>query len=136
MTTQTQPDVAGLISWSITSLTIAEPPGSVDPSTIVPAGNDFDLKVQFDGSGATWNSHEGLAQPFTVNFYAEGLGLVPPDVDFGSQTGNLGAGPYNVSKTITGGVPTPGVYRVACTVSLDNYPEVAGFSDDLMIRVT
>jgi hypothetical protein len=136
MTTQTQPDVLGLITWDIASLTIAEPPGTVEPSTIVPAGNDFDLRVQFDGSGATWFSHEAGAQPFTVNFYAEGLGAGAAEIDFGNQTGNLGAGPYNVTKTISGGISTPGVYRVACTVSLDAYPEVAGFSDDLMIRVT
>jgi hypothetical protein len=136
MSTQTQPDVTGLITWGITSLTISEPPGSVEPSTIVPAGNDFDLKVQFDGSGATWVSHENGAQPFTVNFYAEGLGANALEIDFGNQTGNLGAGPYDVTKTISGGISIPGVYRVACTVSLDNYPEVAGFSDDLLIRIT
>ena len=127
----------GQPSWfSISALEVFEPVGALDPTNIVPINGLFDLKATFDGAHWTWDGMENDGVQYEVSFYAEGLGASALELDLGTETGNLaaGGGPYEVTKSNLS-INTSGLYRIACTVIFDGWPQVAGFKEDLLLQV-
>jgi len=83
-----------------------------------------------------WVTLQGNTEPYTVEYYAEGLGVAAGDVDLGTAKGNLtAADTYTQDHVVTGGIAQPGVYKVACVVTFDNVPGVVGYYDDLIVQV-
>lgn len=121
-----QPTLPGWLEFDVTAVTASD--------IIIQVGALFDVSVEFDGSGWIWGGMEAAGEPYTATFYMEGIGAAAPEVDLGTATGNLGAGPY--TATLTGiSVATAGVYRLACMVQLDNYQVVTGFIEGLLVQV-
>lgn len=129
--------MSGQPAWfDVSALEVLEPVGSEEPTNIVPVDGSFDLKVTFDGNGWTWSGMEHDGVEYQVAFYAEGRGVHAPDIDFGTETGNLtsGGGPYEVTKSSLS-IDTGGLYKIACTVIFDGWPEVAGYIENILLQV-
>ena len=128
----------GTVNWNITRLYVEETaPGAVAPAEILPPGNPFDLKVDFDGSGAAWTALEMLLAAYTVKFYAEriGAGPSPSEHDLGTVPGALGTGPYTASQTVAANTLTEGVYRIGCLIEIVPGSGVVGFEEGLVISI-
>ena len=126
------------LSWTISNFRVEETAaGAATPAEILPPNTSFDLKVDFDGSGAGWNALEIAGASFTVKFYAEGIGAAANEIDFGSAAGNLsaGGGPYTGAFTVAAGITTEGVYRLGCLIEVSPGSGVVGFEENLLISV-
>jgi hypothetical protein len=133
MTTQ-----GGATNWSIDQFYVVETAaGAEAPAEIIPVSTDFDVKVDFSGVGGGWAALEIAGAEYTVDFYAEGIGLAAPEIDLGHESGNLAVGgaPYTVTHTVAGGLATPGVYRLACLIEISPHSGVVGFEENLLISV-
>jgi len=120
-----QPNFPGWVVFDVSALDSSD--------IIVDVGTSFNLKATFDGSGVIWNGYEISTEPYTVNFYAERIGTGA--MNLGSVGGNLsaGGGPYTATLPTT--INTPGLYRIGCTVTLDNHLYIAGFQEGLLQQV-
>lgn len=126
----------GAVNWNVTQFYVVETaPGAVAPAEILPLGTSFDVRVDFDGSGAAWTALEMTAAPYTVKFYAESIGLAATEIDLGTVPGNLGVGPYTASLTVGTGIPNEGVYRLGCLIEIVPGSGVVGFDEGLVISV-
>jgi hypothetical protein len=137
-----QPDLgAATLQWDVTKLEIAEL--GQPPANIVPAGGAFTLTVTFRGVGFNWNMMEGMGTAYRAHFYAEGLGLAATEADLGASPAGtaLGppappGGPYLAQLALAGGGGlVAGTYRISCVVDFPAFPQVNGFSDELIIQV-
>lgn len=131
MTTQ-----GGAVSWTIDNFYVVEPAGADTPAEIIPMNAAFDVRVDFDGTGGAWKALENAAADYEVKFYAEGIGLNALELDLGTETGNLGTGPYTVSHTVAAGIATEGVYRLGCLIRISPPSNVVGFEENLLISVS
>jgi len=132
-----QPQAPGILEFDVTSLEVTAEPGIV-PLNIVEAGEDFTLTATFGATpGMWWNNLKDDHEPFTVEFYAEGLGVAAGDIDLGTEPGNLDPADdtYPVNHVVVGGIAQPGVYKMACVVTLDDVPGVVGYYDELVVQV-
>ena len=129
-----QPTFPGWLVFNVSSLTISD--------NIVAAGTPFTLSATFDGTGSLFEGTaapptglEGTNQPYTARFYAEGIGAGAPDIDLGNVAGNLSpaGGPYNAN--LMASIGTPGLYRIGCTVTMNNYLDIAGFQENVLLQV-
>jgi hypothetical protein len=120
-----QPNFPGWLVFDVTALNSSD--------IIVDAGTSFDLMATFDGSGVIWGDYESDTEPYTVSFYAERIGTGA--INLGSASGNLAAvgGPY--TATLNTSIAAEGLYRIGCTVMLDNHRYVAGFQEGLLQQV-
>jgi hypothetical protein len=132
-----QPNIPGVLVFDVTNLQAFEPAGSLAPNIVIPAGGSFDLVATFDGSGFIWTAFEGLGIAWSASFYAEGQGANAPELDLGAVGGVLapGAGPYSATLTVAAGIPTPGVYDMACMVTFPAVPGMTGFNVPLHIQI-
>jgi hypothetical protein len=139
-----QPNVAGVWEVELTDLEAHDPPGAVAPSMIVDSGSPFQLSVEVEGKGSTWNFIEGLAPNFTVTYYAERFGepaATPPtgEADLPPVTVPFvaGQGTYEHPATtvdVPAGTLIPGVYRIMCMAHFA--PGHTAFPDEeLLIEV-
>jgi hypothetical protein len=125
------------VSWNITKLYVVETGGTA-PSEILPPSTGFDLLVDFRGSGPGWNALEIAKAPYTVKFYAEGIGKNAEEIDFLPPfSGNLvpGQGLYTVKQTEAGGIAIEGVYRLGCLIEVSPGSGVVGFEENLLLSV-
>jgi len=131
-----QPTFPGWLVFNVMSLAISD--------NIVAAGAPFSVSVTFDGSGSIFEGTaspptglEGTSQPFTANFYAEGIGAGALEIDLGSVPGNLSpaGGPYTATLPVAGGIGTAGLYRLGCTVTLNNYLDIAGYQEGALLQI-
>lgn len=131
--------MTGQPTWfDVSSLVITEPAGAPIPPEIVEESANFDLTATFDGDDTQllWMLYEFFGAGYAVNFYAEGLGAVVPDIDLGTVNGNLAAGGGPYTATLTTNIPTPGLYRIACTVTFPGVPgEVAAFIENVLLHI-
>lgn len=136
MSGQPEPGSNPWITFDVANLQVVET-GTLAPSVIVPINGPFDLYVTFDGAGAIWGWLEGFNIPFTVNYYAEGMGANAQEYDLGSVTVTTaaGGGPYTDpdTKLVGASIPVAGVYRLACAVTSGS--PVCGFVEGPMIQV-
>lgn len=134
------PTQGGSTNWNISKFYVVETdPAATTPPEVIPPNTAFDLKVEFDGTGSGWNGYELLSAPFTVDFYAEGIGLGAPEIDFGQDnTGtlgpNVGDGPYTGKLTVPG-IATEGIYRLGCLIKIVPGSGIVGFEENLLITV-
>jgi hypothetical protein len=131
MTTQ-----GGAVTWEISEFYVVEPAGADEPAEIIPLNSPFDVKVEFDGTGGSWQALENAESYFEVKFYAEGIGYGAPELDLGTEIGYLGSGPYTVSHTVEEGIDTEGVYRLGCLIRISPPSNVVGFEENLLISVS
>jgi hypothetical protein len=108
------------------------------------AGQPQNAFLHFDVTGLEILWEPGIAPaniltpatPFTLQRIGGFPGPGTEQDIFPLAVGTLipGAGTYNVSQAIPG-LPTPGIYRVGCTVVFPGHPGVLGFNQDLVIQV-
>jgi hypothetical protein len=131
MTTQ-----GGAVTWTIDRFYVTEPAGADAPAEIIPLNAEFDVKVEFDGTGGAWLALENAKADYEVKFYAEGIGLNALEIDLGMETGTLGSGPYTVTRNVAAGIGTEGVYRLGCLIRISPPSNVVGFEENLLISVS
>jgi hypothetical protein len=129
----------GSTNWTISNFYVVETdPAALTPSEILPLNTAFELKVEFNGSGGGWNALEILGGVYTVDFYAEGIGLNAPEIDLGQVNGNLGpvgGGPYTATLNVTSGLTVEGIYRLGCIIKIVPDSGIVGFQEDLLITI-
>jgi hypothetical protein len=122
-------DVTRLECWEV------EEPGNWLLSNIIDVGEDFFLRVYFEGSGSTWDNMKALALDFHVQFYADGMGPGIPDVDLGSTLGTLGADDEYEIDSPMNQIDDAGLYRCGVTVTFPDWKGTLGFNEDCVIQV-
>ena len=135
----------GSVTWNITNLYVVETAaGAIAPAEVLSGANPFDVKVDFNGSGAAWTVFEMSGTAYNANFHFEriggaGSGAGTPEYDAPAVAGTLGpAGTlaYIAAFTVPANTLTPGVYRVACLIDIGPGSGVIGFEEGLVISVT
>jgi len=133
-----QPQVPGVLEFDVSNLEVSVDP-SPSPTNIIPAGANFELRATFGGvaGGMWWEAMKTAGEPFTVEFFAEGLGAAAPDADLGSTPGTLLAADdtYTPVFLVVGGIANTGLYKVACVVTFDDIPGVVGYYDELFVQI-
>ena len=132
-----QPQVAGILEFDVSNLEVSAEP-SPGPLNIVPVGEDFTLTATFGATpgGIWWNEIKDDAEAYNGAFYAEGWGVAAGDIDLGDEPGNFGApDTYTQDHVVSGGIAQPGVYKMACVVTLPGVPGVVGYYDGLVVQV-
>jgi hypothetical protein len=126
----------GAVTWTINKFYVVEPATAEAPAEVIPLNGPFELKVDFDGTGGAWQALESANAAFRVKFYAEGIGLGAKELDLGTETGNLGTGPYTVTHSVPAGIDTEGIYRLGCLILISPPSGVMGFDENLLISVS
>jgi hypothetical protein len=126
----------GAVTWTINKFYVAEPAAAEAPSEIIPLNAPFDVIVEFEGTGGPWQALENAGALYEVKFYAEGIGFNARELDLGVEMGNLGTGPYTVTRNVALGIDTEGVYRLGCLIRIAPPSSVVGFEENLLISVS
>jgi hypothetical protein len=124
------------LAFDVTGLQVIAEAGGIAPFSIVKPNSNFTLQATFTGSGPGWAGMEARNAPYSVQFYAEGIGpwFGPTETTWPVVNGTLqGLGTYNVPQLVQ--LPSEGVYKLACVVTFPNDAGVLGFNEDLIVQV-
>lgn len=134
-----QPNIPGVLVFNVMDLQVVEPnPTEIwAPKTIVATTEDFELRVSFNGSGFVWGHLKREAAPFTISYFAEGIGGPPVDEKtIAEKTGQLtNDDEYNILCPVLHPHLHAGVYRIACVITFPTMPGLTGFFENLVIQV-
>jgi hypothetical protein len=148
-----QPQAPPWITFDVTGLTVAEPPPSLAPRTIIPRTGSFVLSARFVidhvfGKGLNDLVVAGLPVfEYNVSYFAESIGPgsewsgSPPAVS--CIVGNYTYDAPQTSFTVPAMSLTPGTYRITCVVKMSprgggsgGFPfHVVGFAEGPMIEI-
>ena len=146
-----QPNLPDHFVFNVTDLRPLEtgPP----PPNIIPVNTDFDIYCNFEFRyymGHIFHEDHALTpeNDFRVKYYAEELGG-PNDQLLGEKAGTFNSDPNvedhyygesDTKRTVSGGISTPGTYRLTCTVDcLDmngNMTGYTGFYEGPVIQIS
>jgi hypothetical protein len=141
-----QPVVGGVPEMDITGLEVVE--GGVSPlppANILEPNVSFQLKATFSGTGNNWQNLKNMGKYFEATFYAEGIGVPPYDVNFGTANSNLdpSVDAQEIKLEYKPGLPNPGIYRVGVVITFPKgagekaaWHGMLGYYDGLIIQVS
>lgn len=129
------PTQGGIVNWKIDKFYVEEPASAEPPADIIALNSSFDLKVDFSGSGGAWQGYVNASANYVVNFYAEGIGVGVPEIDFGEIHGRLVAGTNTVKLPVPNGIDKEGVYRLGCLIKISPPSGINGYEENLLISV-